>query len=108
MRLRERDKKSVVFKARITIKEPDATTYEDWDPIGVTIRGNVLPAGGRVMAEMYGERLAYMLTMYVETPVIIPESSFACVYTTEPDYKVIAVRPWNGHKVIDLEKVRPA
>ena len=106
MRLRERDKRSVVFKSRITIKEPDATTYEGWDPVGVTIRGSVQPAGGRVMAEIYGERLAYMLTMYVEAQVSIPESTFACVHTADPDYKVVAVRPWNGHKVIDLEKVK--
>ncbi|OMF54682.1 hypothetical protein BK138_16115 [Paenibacillus rhizosphaerae] len=108
MRLRERDKRPVTFKKRITVKEPDGTTYEDWDPIGETIRANVQPAGGRVMAEMYGERLAYMLTAYVEPGTTIPEASFVCVYTNPtPDYKVVAVRPWNGHRVIDLEKVKP-
>lgn len=106
MRLRERDKRSVVFKNRIPLKEPDGTTYEDWDPKGVTLRGNVQPAGGRLMAEMYGERLAYMLTMYVEPTVFIPEASFACIYKSEPDYKVVAVRPWGGHTVVDLEKVK--
>ncbi|WP_307402067.1 hypothetical protein [Paenibacillus anaericanus] len=87
------------------MKDPDGTTYEDWDPVGVTIRCNVQPAGGRVMSEMYGERLAYMLTAYMEPGEVIPEASFVCVYTSEPDYKVVAIRPWSAHRVIDLEKV---
>lgn len=106
MRLRRRDQRAVVIKQRITVKEPDGTTYEDWgEP--VTIYGNVQPAGGRVMAEMYGERLGYMLTLYVEGRPNIPESAGVCVYTVDmPDYKVVAVRPWGAHTVVDLEKVR--
>jgi hypothetical protein len=106
MRLRERDKRPVLFRLRETIKEPDATTSESWgEPF--TIRGNVQPAGGRVMAEMYGERLAYMRVMYVEqTPPAPLESAGACLYTAEePDYKVIAVRPWGSHHIIDLEAI---
>lgn len=120
MRLRERDKRPVVFRERATLKEPDGTSYEGWSLTGVTIRGNVQPAGGRSMAEMYGERLGYMLTTYVEhTPeslrllnefnvnktgygawVYIPDDSI------EPDYKVVAIRPWGAHIVIDMEAIR--
>lgn len=106
MRLRERDKRPVIFRPRETIKEPDATTSEGWGA-PFTIRGNVQPAGGRVMAEMYGERLAYMRVMYVEkAPPEALESHGACLYTDEePDYKVIAVRPWGPHYIIDLEAI---
>lgn len=110
MRLRKRDQRAVVFKSRIPLKDNDGTSYEGWDPTGTTIYGNVQPAGGKVMAEMYGERLAYMLIMYVEGSPSIEESSGAWVNIdtseTEPDYKVVAVRPWGAHIVIDLEKVR--
>lgn len=106
MRLRQRDKRAVMIRQRITITEPDATTYEDWgDP--VTVYGNVQPAGGRVMAEMYGECMGYMLTMYVEGKPSISEGAGACIYSNDiPDYKVVAVRPWGAHTVVDLEKVR--
>ncbi|MDF2663887.1 MAG: hypothetical protein K0Q94_6678 [Paenibacillus sp.] len=106
MRLRQRDKRPVIFRPRITVKEPDATTYEGWgDP--VTVYGHVQPAGGRLMAEIYGERLAYMQAMYVEGKPAISEGAGACLYTPDPDYRIVAIRPWSAHTVIDLEAIRP-
>ncbi|WFR64200.1 hypothetical protein P9222_08505 [Paenibacillus amylolyticus] len=106
MRLRERDKRLVIFQPRVPQREDDGTTSEGWgEPF--ELRGNVQPAGGRVMAEMYGERLAYMRVMYVEQkPPKRLESGGACLNTLDlPDYKVVAVRPWSGHYVIDLEAI---
>lgn len=109
MRLRQRDKRPVVFKPRITVKELDGTTYEEWG-VPVTVYGNIQPAGGRVMAEMYGERAAYMLTMYVEGRPNIEEGAGAWVFVPvdnlKPDYRVVAVRHWVAHTVVELEKVR--
>ncbi len=118
MRLMKRDQRQVVFRERITIKEPDATTYEDWSPDAITVSGSVQPAGGKVMAEMYGERLGNMLVMYSDDQKAkqlaeafnSERKGFgALVYvaadTLEPDYRVVAVRPWR-HTVIELEKVR--
>lgn len=106
MRLRERDKRNVIFRPRVPVQEDDGTTSEGWgDPL--ELRGNVQPAGGRVLAEMYGERLAYMRVMYVEQePPERLESWGACLDTLDnPDYKVVAVRPWSGHFVIDMEAI---
>lgn len=108
MRLRQRDQKAILFKQRTTLEENDGTTYEGWgEPI--TIYGNLQPAAGRLMSEMYGERIGYMLAMYVEGKSNVLESSGAWIYVTEdspePDYRVVAVRPWGSHTVIDLEKV---
>lgn len=63
------------------------------------------------MAEQYGERLAYMLVMYVEGQCPeIPERSGAWVYVPDyaekPDYRVVAIQRWR-HTVIQLEKVMP-
>ncbi|MFC5468415.1 hypothetical protein ACFPPD_06760 [Cohnella suwonensis] len=110
MRLLKRDQRVVVFRNRVETKDPDGTTFETWSDTVVDVRGNVQPAGGRVMAEQYGERLSYMLMMYTESAAGVAESAGAWVYVpadaTEPDYKVVAVRPWR-HTVIELEKVRP-
>lgn len=115
MRLRQRDLKPYVVKRRIEVKEPDATTSEDWG-CPVTIKANILPAGGKSMAELYGERLAYMLTAYAENTRDVMkltedmnskgESFGVCIYASEPDYRIVAIRPWASHKVIDLEAIR--
>lgn len=109
MRLRQRDLKPYTVYRRSIVTEPDGTTYEESDLVGYVIHANIQPAGGKVMSVMYGERLAYMLTAYVETNTIIQELYGVCVYVAsdaKPDYKVVAIRRWNTHYVVDLEKVR--
>lgn len=107
MRLRQRDLLELVLRPRITVKEPDGTTSEGWGTPEM-IKGNVQPAGGRMMAELYGQRLAYMKVMYVELGTAIPEGAGVCLAAEdEPDYRVVAVRPWSGVTVADLEKVKP-
>lgn len=106
MRLRQRDLRAIVFRPRVTVKEPDGTTSEDWgNP--ESILGHIQPAGGKLMAEMYGQRLAYMRVMYVEPGTQVPEGAGVCLDTVdEPDYRVVAVRPWSGVAIVDLEKVK--
>lgn len=109
MRLKQSDLKPYTVKRRIIVTEPDGSTSEDVDPVGHTIRANVQPAGGKLMLELYGERLAYMLTAYAELGTDILETDRACIYVASdatPDYKVVAVRRWNTHYVVDFEKVR--
>lgn len=127
MRLRQRDKRLIVIRARVPMQEPDGTTSEGdwasedltwdgtqtaWEDTGIPWEGwrffgSVQPAGGRVMAEMYGDRLRYMVTAYVEGAPPIKERSGAWIgipeSTPEPNYKVVAVRRWSGHTAIDLE-----
>jgi len=108
MRLCRRNQRIVVIKKRIFGKELDGTTYEDWEPIGVMMKANIQPAGGRMMTELYGLRLTYMLTMIVPIHVNIRELDGVCVFVLPdslPDYKVIAVRTWSQHKALDLERI---
>lgn len=108
MRLRQRDLKTYVLKKRVPLQDPDGTTYEGYEEVGTIIKANIQPAGGKIAAEIYGERLKYMLTMYCENNVDIKEADGICVNveaTEEPDYKVVAVKQYNTHKVVDLEKV---
>ena len=107
MRLRKRDLKTYIVKRRDSLKEEDGTTFEGWTDKGI-IKTQILPAGGRLMAEMYGERLAYMLTAYMLPNENISESDGVCIYVdsaTDPDYKVVAIRDWESHKVVDLERI---
>jgi hypothetical protein len=109
MRLRQRDLKPYQLKKHGIFQEPDGTTYEGYEDVGTTIRANIQPAGGKVMAEMYGQRLAYMMTMYCQNDVDIAENDGICVYVDkdkDPDYKVVSVQNWNTHKVVSLEVIR--
>ena len=108
MRLRQRDLKSYTLKKHGTFKETDGTTYTEYEDASRIIKAKVQPAGGKVLSEIYGDRLAYMLTMYCQNDVDIAESDGICVHVdknSNPDFKVVAIRMWNTHKVIDLEKV---
>ncbi|MEK4006090.1 hypothetical protein [Paenibacillus sp. FSL H3-0333] len=104
MRLRQRDLKPYIVKSRTTITEPDGTTYEDWGDNRI-IHANINPAGGKLMAEIYGERLVYMLSAQFPTESDIKESDAICYKSDNPNYKVIALRPWSGHISGDLEKM---
>jgi hypothetical protein len=91
------------------MKEQDGTEFEEWEPIGHIVNANIKPAGGKLMVEMYGERLAYMLVAYVESDTDLKESDGVCVYVppdSNPDYKVVAAPPWSSHSVISLEAIR--
>lgn len=106
MRLRQRDLKKYLYKAYGKFKEPDGTTYTGYDSVGKIIKAKIQPASGKMLSEIYGLRLAYILTMYCENNIELKENDGICVNTdSEPDYKIIAIRKWGTHKVADLEKV---
>lgn len=107
MRLRQRDLKTVYIKKSVSKQDDDGTTYNSYEEIYTEIKASIQPAGGKVLAEMYGQRLAYMKTMRYEGDVNIREGDGICIEalpTESPDYKVMAINPW-GIKVYDLEKV---
>ncbi|MEK4628106.1 hypothetical protein MKZ17_07855 [Solibacillus sp. FSL R7-0682] len=108
MRLRQRDLKPYQIKQWKKLSDPDGTTYDGWD-VGENLQAHVQPAGGRMMVEMYGANLKYMLVAYVESIAGLSENDGLCIYVAadkDPDYKVVAIRRWYAHYVIDLEKVK--
>lgn len=75
-------------------------------------RAEIWPAGGKVQAEMYGQRLSYILNMLCD-PLDIKENDGVCIYSgpdEKPDYQVISIKRYedrlNPHLVCELEKLR--
>lgn len=101
MRLRQRDLKEYTVKERVSVTESDGTTYEDWGNDRI-IMANIQPAGGKLMAEMYGERLNYMKTAYISLDTELKETDGVFF---DGIYKVVAVHVWNTHKVAHLERL---
>ena len=107
MRLRQRNLKTYCLKKYIPGQDDDGASYENYETNGTEIQASIQPAGGKTMSEMYGQRLAYMLTMRCEGDANIQEKDGICVYvpfSEKPDYNVVAIHPWDM-KVYDLEKV---
>lgn len=78
--------------------------YED----PIEIRATIWPAGGRVQAEMYGERLAYMKNMAYEGVEEMREGDGICVFTGpegQPDYKIISIKAECSPRMMELERL---
>lgn len=74
----------------------------------VEIEATIWPAGGRVQAEMYGERLSYIKNMEYGGSVEMQEGDGVCVFVgpeEKPDYKIISIKPEYSPKVMELEKL---
>lgn len=92
-------------------KTNEGSSYTEYgDPF--PIQAEIWPASGRIQAEMYGERLTYILNMICE-PMDIKENDGVCVYDSaedQPDYRIIAIHHYLDkqfpHMECELEKIR--
>lgn len=112
MRLKRSRLKQYYHRKRIIVKDKEGGTSESFDP-ALPFTAEVWPAGGKLQAEMYGERLAYIRNIridgkyeihpdgkgilhYVCSDMDLVEGDGICLYVSgdsEPDYKVISIRP---------------
>lgn len=124
MRLKQSRLKQYHHKKRITVKDSEGGTSEEYGA-AVTFSGEIWPAGGKVQAEMYGERLQYIYNVrldgnysiqpdekghlhYIhESGADMMESDGICLFSKKdaiPDYKIIAIRPYRFLK-LEVEKL---
>lgn len=95
------------FRLRKHIVKKDTernTTLEYLDP--VEGEGVIWPAGGKVQAELYGLRLAYMLNMNYYGNLNISENDAICLNGENPEYKVVSIKDYPGFKSVELEKLK--
>jgi len=107
VRLVERGKRTVYLRARGTSK---ANPYHEPTPVWgdpVAIRACVQPMSGGLEASAYGQRVADMRLMLYAGIAAIREADGVCVDVpggAEPDYKVVSVQAWSGHRRIAIER----
>lgn len=119
MRLRQRDLKPYIVKKYGTFKEDDGTKITGYEEDGQEVKAKISPAGGKMLSEIYGLKLANMQTMLMEDTESVRELDVefnskkqqygVCVYRKakqDPDFKIVAIRPWDGHIVADLERIQ--
>lgn len=104
--MRIKKKKTYYLKKKIVIEDNEGGKYPGYsEPI--EIQANIYPASGKLQAEIYGERLNYILNMLFDGTQVINEGDGICVYVPkdkEPDYKVISIKRYS-HLFIELEKI---
>ena len=109
MRLRQAAKTTCCWRAHSVTKDAEGGTTDVW-ATAVPIEARIWPAGGRVQAEQYGERLTYMKNMLYEGAEALMEGDGFCVSvagTSDPDYRIVSVQREYFPLVIMLEKVIP-
>lgn len=90
----------------ITTKDNEGnliTAYGD----ALTDYAVIWPAGGKVQAEMYGLRLAYMININYYGYMDIKENDGLCINAgkyDEPDYRVISIKEYSKFRFIEAEK----
>lgn len=100
-------KKYNVHKS-ITISDGEGGKYPGYEEkASSSIKAEIWPASGKVQAEMYGLRLAYIMNMITDLRNEVNEIDGICVYSDVPDYKIISKKKYTNHIVYELEKIIP-
>lgn len=103
-----RNKKPYFYKKRTVVQDEEGGTIETFSETPTHFEAAIYPASGRVQAEVYGERLTYILNMLCDGSEDISEGDGICVNVGSealPDYKVISIKYYTRHKEYELEKI---
>lgn len=100
--MRVKNKRTYQLKKKTIIEDDEGGKYPSYlEP--TDIQAYIYPASGKVQAEMYGERLNYIMNMLYDGDIEITEGD-AIVYNNA-DYKVISIKQFSNHKLIEIEKI---
>ncbi|HAT4125245.1 TPA: hypothetical protein I9Z60_001598 [Clostridium perfringens] len=107
MPMRIKNKKTYYLKKKINVEDAEGGIYLDFNETSIELEANIYPVSGKLQAEIYGERLNYILNMLYDGDCEINEGDGICVYVSKeskPDYKVISIKRYS-HLAIELEKI---
>lgn len=99
--MKVRYKKPYQYKKKTVIEDGEGGKYATYgDPIPINCY--IYPASGTVQAEMYGDRLAYILNVLYDEAEPIAEGDV--IIYNGANYKVISIKQYTEHKLIEIEK----
>lgn len=124
MRMKRSRIKTFFTRKAITVKDGEGSTSTDYDK-AIAFQGESWPAGGKVQAELYGNRLSYirnvkvdgkyhtktdekgMLHYIFENGMDLIENDGVCLYVSAdrtPDYKIISIKPYRP-LMLEVERI---
>lgn len=105
--MRIKNLKTYYVKSKTITTDNEGGKYHSYSDTPKEIKANIWPAGGKLQAEIYGERLNYILNMLYDGDVVLNEGDGVCVYVDgnkPPDYSIISIKRYS-HQLIELEKI---
>lgn len=105
--MRIANKKVYYLKRKVIVEDNEGGKYPGYENQATLIQANIYPATGKLQAELYGERINYMMNMLYDGLTPIEEGDGICVdvkATEAPDYKVVSIKRYS-HLVIELMKI---
>ena len=124
MRIKQNRLKTYHVRKVSMAKDREGSTYPEYAS-AVSFRGEIWPAGGKIQAEMYGNRLSYIQNMKIrgnykvksdekgilhyvyENGLDIMEGDGMCLYVSpdaKPDYKIISIKPYKPLR-LEVKKI---
>lgn len=106
MHMRRSLMKDYHLRKRVVEKDKEGGSVVSYE-VAVPIKATIWPASGKVQAEMYGERLAYIKNMEYEGKETMREGDGICVFVdpeSDPDYKIISIKEYSP-MLMELEKI---
>lgn len=121
MRLKHNRLKQYSHCAAITKKDKEGGTYTEYGPAG-SFSAETWPAGGKLQTQMYGIRLPNIrnlridgkyrevsgtngrVSYEIENGPTITVNDGICMYSDNPDYKVVAIYPYS-FLTLEVEKL---
>ena len=107
MRLKKNRLKPYKMHKFQVIKTDEGIKREGYSDEAIEIKAESWPASGRMQAEIYGERLNYILNANVEKLTEIAEKDGLCIDDLDKvTHQVVSIKEYSNHKVLELERVR--
>lgn len=123
MRLKQNRLKLYSHRQAIPKKDNEGNSYMEYG-LPSSFKAEVWPAGGRLQAEMYGQRVNNIKNvringnydlmvsnhgdeLYLFADMEIREGDGICLYVPEdhePDYRIIAIRPYR-YLTLEVERI---
>ena len=109
MRLKKNRLKPYNLRKFRVIKTDEGIKREGYSDETIEIKAEVWPASGGLQAELYGERLNYIVNANIEKSTEIAEKDGLCIDNpNQVTHRVISIKTYSEHKVLELEQIRNA
>ena len=83
----------------------EGVRFKGYEENAYIINAEIYPASGRIQAQVYGEKLNYMLNMLIERTTEIKERDGICINSETPTYEVVSIKNYTFHKLVELKKL---
>ncbi|WP_079395132.1 hypothetical protein [Streptococcus suis] len=106
MRLKRNRLKPYLIRKAVIVTSDEGikkTTYSD---VATEIQAEIWPASGRLQAEIYGQRVAYILNCLVDRETLVSEGDGFCINSDKVTHKIISIKQYTNHQVLELEQCR--